>query len=167
MTVVAACELDDARPGGCCPGDSHRGGGCFGARVHHSNHVDRRHERHDEFGQLHLLGRWHAVGSASAGRLLDGGDDIGVGVTKDDGSPRGDEIDEVVAVDGGEVGAGGRCHERWGAAYSVKRPDRRVDASRHHFDGTAEPAFGYRPLVVKQWGDAHSSSRARAARVAK
>ena len=131
VAVVAADELDDLLAAGEAAGDAHGAHRRLGARVDHAHELDGRHGLADEARQLDLELRGRAVARAAVDLLLQPADDLGVSPAEDHGSPRRDEVDELVAVGVPDVGAlGARDEQRVRHADALHRADRRVDARR-------------------------------------
>ena len=164
MTVIATLEFDDPGLAGSGPGDPDGRGCGLGAGIHHSHHLDRGHQLGDELGQLDLLCGRNSKGGPFTGCFLDRSHDRRLGMTQDQRPPRGDEIDQGLSVDRGDVGARGRGNEGRSASDGFEGANRRVDSSRHHLDCPLKP--GDRSGHLGRDG-AQNSDRARAARVAK
>ena len=125
MPVVAAGELDDELASGEAARQADGGHRRLGPGRDEAEPLDGS-ATHDLLGQLDLGSGGRAVRRAAGDRLRDGGEDLGVGVPEQHRPPAADEVDVLVAVGVGEVGAAGALDEAGCAADCVERADREL-----------------------------------------
>ena len=132
VTVVAAGELDHLGPPGEPAGEPDRGHRRLGAAGHQPHLLDRLDPRDDLLGQRDLALTGRTEGRAAGDRVLDGRDDLGMGVAEDHRPPGADEVDVLATVGIGEVRTGTGHHEPGRTAHGAERAYGRVHAARRH-----------------------------------
>ncbi len=98
VAVVVTRELHEQVPASRAAGQPDRGHRRLGAGRDEADHLHGSDARGDELGQVGLAGRARPVREATRRGFLDGGNDLGVSVAKQGGTPPGDEIDVPVAL---------------------------------------------------------------------
>ena len=158
MPVVAAGELDDARPAGDPAGEPDGAHRRLGARVDQPHLLDGRDPPDDLLGELDLGGGRRAERQPVARGRPHGLDDGGVRVTEDHRPPRADEVDVAVTVGVGEPRAAGRDHEPRRAAHGGEGADGRVDPARDRGGGAGEQGAGGVGAELGDGGRGHGPS---------
>jgi hypothetical protein len=121
------------------PDGRHRG---FGAAVAHADLLNRRHELHDEFGHLDLVGIRRAERRAVFERGGNGGLDARVIVAMDGWAPGADEVDQLTVIGGDEGRPARGFHEERRATNGAERADGGVHAARDELERAGEELVG-------------------------
>ena len=133
VAVVGAGELEELLAAGGGAGEPDRAHRRLGAGGGHPQHVDRRHARARPASASSTS---PAVGAPNVvplrGRLGDRREHRRVRVAVDQRAPRADVVDVDVAVDVGELGAGGALDEDRVAPDRAHRAHGRVHAAGEH-----------------------------------
>ena len=108
MAVVAAFELDDPVASRERARDADRAHRRFGAGADEADALHRRHQRSHALAELVLERRWRAEARAASRRGGDRLDQPARRVAVNQRSPRHHVVDEAVAVDVFDRGAGAR-----------------------------------------------------------
>ena len=142
VSVITAVELDDdvSAGGTTCQSQGRHAG--FGAGVHHTYHLQRRHDLRQQFRHLHLeIGGRHEAGAAIKD-TAQGVDDDGWPMTEDHGSPGADVVDVSFAVGVGHMGTVSAGDEERITADSLESAHGAVDAAGDDPAGTFEEGSG-------------------------
>ena len=142
MAVIAADELDHLGAAGHAAGKAQRAHGGFRAGVHHAHHFHGRKRRADFFGQQDFGFAGSAVARAAQGGLLDGLGHFRMGMADEHGAPGTKEVDEMVAVHGGEVRALSFGNEKGIGIDVAAGAHRAVDAAGDDFLRMGEKRTG-------------------------
>lgn len=145
VAVVAPGELDHLGAAGEAPGEPDRGHGRLGPGGDEADLLDRLDPGDDLLGERHLALTGRPEGGAAGHGLLDGGDDLGVGMAEDHRPPRADEVDVLPAVGVGEVRTRTGHHEPGRTAHRAESAYGRVHAAGCHGGRTVEER-------LRNWG---------------
>ena len=126
MPVVAAVELDNLVSSCDAAGQPNRRHGRFRAGRHEPNAVRVPVVGQDEFAELVFEACGGPEGRAVGQRGRDAFHHRGVGVAKDQRSPRATKVDEFVAVGVPNVGTLSSVHEQGSPPHRFERSNRRV-----------------------------------------
>ncbi len=132
MTVVAAGELHDLRPAGETTGETDRGHGRLGAGRHEPYLLHGLDPGHDLLCERDLALAGRTERGAAGDSLLDGRDDIGVGMAENHRPPRAHEVNIFMTVGVGEVRTLAGHHEAGRTAHGPEGTYRRVHATGRH-----------------------------------
>jgi len=116
MSVITTFELDDLVPPGNSTGETNRAHCRFRSGTDHAQLFDGRHELADLRREPGFDDRRGAEAQAPFRGLLDGIDNLRVGVAEDHRSPRSDIVDQLPAVLRAKPCAPGTFYEQWLAA---------------------------------------------------
>src|SRR5699024_1860884 len=105
MAVVAAFKLDDFWPTGGPARQADGAHGGLGSGTDQAHLLHGRHQCGDSFGKFDFAFRGGAKRQATAGGVLDGLDDVRVGMTQDGRTPRADVINVLGVVGIPDMGA--------------------------------------------------------------
>ena len=146
VAVVGAGELDQPLAAGGRAREPDRAHRRLGARRGHPQHLDRRHAVGDQLGQLDLGGGRGAERRPALGRGVHRREHRREGVAVDQRAPGADVVDVGVAVDVGELRAGGVVDEDRVAPDRAHRAHGRVHAAREDAErrGGRAPRSGCR-----------------------
>ena len=141
MAVIAALELDQdvAAAETACQADCAHG--CFCARRHQADHVERRYHVAQQVGDLHLAFGRRAEGKTVNDGFLDGGDHLRVGVAQDHRPPGANVVCVPLAVGVLDLAADALLEEQRRAADRAEGAHRRIDAAGDVFLGTGKEFF--------------------------
>ncbi len=137
VAVVAPGELHDQVASGEAAGQPDGRHRRLGAGGHQAHLIDRR-AGHDLLAELDLRQGRRAERRTARDRLGHGFDDRWMGVPQDQRSPRGHQVDVLVAVGVIQVGAGAAGHEARGATDSPEGAHGAVDPAGRHQAGPGE-----------------------------
>ena len=129
MAVIAAFEFEDEVAFGEAAGEADTGHGGFGAAVDHADFLDGGDPIANGLGDGDFAEVRDTEADAAGGGVVDGGADDGWGVAEDGGAPGAEVVDEFVAIDVPDMGAGGAFDEEGGAADAAESADWGIDAS--------------------------------------
>src|SRR5439155_11341394 len=139
VTVVAACELEDAVARSERAGKTRRAHGRLGAGRDEADLLDRGDRVDDLRSELDLGLGGRAEARPALGRIAYRRDRFRIGVTEEQGAPRHDPVDVAIAVDVLKIGALAAADEQ-----RLVEPDRahrahgRVDAAGNEVERAAE-----------------------------
>ncbi|MDB6036772.1 MAG: hypothetical protein JWM99_613, partial [Verrucomicrobiales bacterium] len=77
------------------------------------------------------------------GSILDGLDDLRIGMTEDGWSPRADVINDLISVQVEQVSAFGTIHKKGRTADGAEGSDRGIDPPGDPFQGLCKKLFGF------------------------
>ncbi len=127
--MVVPGELHEQVAAGEAAREADGAHGRLGAGRHEAEPLDRADALLDELGELGLGRRRRAEREAAARGIRHRLDHARIGVAQDRGTPAGDEVDVLAALDVGDVRALRRDEEARGAADRAERAHRRVHAA--------------------------------------
>src|SRR5579864_6116311 len=146
MPVIATLELDRQIAAGEAAREAQRAHGGFGAGVHQTNHLDRRHGLCDQLGQLHLTASGCAETRSCFERLPQRVYYGRRAMAEHQGSPGAYIVDIRIAVDVEYARAFAARDEPRHAAHAAKRAHRGIHAARNTGLRPLKPGFGLRGL---------------------
>src|SRR5690606_23742817 len=138
MSVVTARKFDDLVPARKPPGQPYGTHTGLGAAVHKTDLVHMGHHGDRQSGQFGLDFGGHPKGGSLSGLFHQGIDYRSMGMAQDQGPPRGDIIDEPVAVLIIEVSSLGLLYKDGIPPYCLKGPDRGIDPPGNVFSCLGE-----------------------------
>jgi len=131
VSVIASEKFENFRSIGYGAGEAYGAHDGLGSAVDEPDEVDGGECIYDDFGELCFGFAAGAETEAFACGLLYGPDDFGVCVSDDCGPPGSDEVDVLVAVHVGDVGALCGFEEDGVASDTAERSYGAIDATGH------------------------------------